>query len=416
MKVDLSKNRIDYEATGSEHQYLHNTEKWYEHLHSGKEAFTGWVKLPYEFDQDLLVNIEDTAEKIKKQCSLIIVVGIGGSYLGAKALNDALNGSRPGWPALKFAGYNMSAAYMDKLVKQLENQSTCMIVISKSGRTVESLLSYSILKEKMFAKYGYEEARKRIYVITDAHKGDLHQEAFENGYKSFVVPDDIGGRYSVLSVVGMLPVAAAGHNIREILAGAAEIAKSNEWKEKMIQYAAGRNLLYKEGKVIEVFEYFDVNLRYFGEWLTQLFGESEGKEGKGIFPSCLCFTRDLHSMGQFLQQGKKIFFETMIRISESDYDFDIPWHAGYPYAGKTLEQINDCAEQGVIIAHEKGGIPMNLMQIERLDEYNMGALIYFFEMSCAMSAYLMGVNPFDQPGVEDYKKEMKNLVIEADEK
>jgi len=413
MILDLTKNTVNYSEEKAT-SMISDAKTYFQKLKNNQVDYSGWVNLPFSFDEELLEDIINTAKKIQKQCVTCIVVGIGGSFLGAKAVNDALNDSKPDCPKLYFAGYNMTGAYIDKLVDLLNSTSTCVIVISKSGRTVETLLSYSILKEKMFAKYGYVEARKRIYAITDANKGDLKQEAFENGYKTFSVPDNIGGRYSVLSVVGLLPIAVAGHDIKKLLAGAASIAKDNFWEDKIINYSVARNVLYNQNKVIEIFAYMDINLEYFGSWLSQLFGESEGKNKKGVFPTCLCFTRDLHSMGQFIQQGSPILFETMIRIKQSTKDLDIPWHAGYPYAGKTLETINDCAESGVIVAHEKGEIPMNLIQIEKLDEENMGQLIYFFEYSCAISAYLMGVDPFNQPGVEDYKREMKALVLSLD--
>ena len=308
----------------------------------------------------------------------------------------------------------MSAAYLKKMMKRMQEQATCLCVISKSGKTVEPSLTYSILKEQMIAKYGYVEARRRIYVITDEHHGTLRRDADENGFHSLAVPDDIGGRYSVLSAVGLLPVAVAGHDIRAMLAGAASVARDEAWQDKLLEYAVSRNCLKRDGKMLEVFEYFDVNLRYFGEWLKQLFGESEGKEGKGIYPTCLCFTRDLHSMGQFLQQGNQIFFETMIRVKHYDADLVVPSGAGEPYAGKTLQEVNKCAEEAVVIAHTATGIPVNIIEIEKLDEYNLGALIYFFEMSCAISANNFGVYPFDQPGVEDYKREMRRLMMEKE--
>lgn len=409
MNLNVTKNGVDIEAEG---ELMAKSRDYFELLQKGSEAMTGWARLPYEFDEEVFHEIELTAARIREQCSLMIVVGIGGSYLGAKAVFDALNGSRQGFPDLRFAGYNMSAAYLQKMIKRIHEQATCICVISKSGRTVEPSLTYSILKEQMIAKYGYVEARRRIYVITDEHQGTLHRDAVENGFHSLAVPEDIGGRYSVLSAVGLLPIAVAGHDIRAMIEGAASVAKSGEWQGKLLEYAVSRNCLSRDGKLLEVFEYFDVNLRYFGEWLKQLFGESEGKEGKGIYPTCLCFTRDLHSMGQFLQQGSQIFFETMIRVCNYDTDLVIPVSAGKPYAGKTLQQVNECAEEAVVIAHTSAGIPVNIIEIDRLDEYNLGALIYFFEMSCAISANNFGVYPFDQPGVEDYKREMRQLIME----
>ncbi len=390
--------------------------KWHDLLvssdydHPGAE-FKGWAVLPSSSDKELIEAIKQTAEEIRKKCSLFVVIGIGGSFLGAKAVIDALNGSQEGFPEVVFAGYNMNGAYLNKVKKRMAKESSCLCVISKSGRTVEPLLAYAILKDLMFAKYGYREARKRIFVITDEKNGDLRPDAFENRFRSFVIPDNIGGRYSVLTPVGLLPTAVAGHDIEALVNGALKI-ETSDWSAdgSLLDYAVNRTILQEENKVLEIFEYFEGNLRYFGEWLKQLFGETEGKEGRGAYPVCQFFSRDLHSLGQFLQQGNQIFYETMIRISDSPDDIEIPWYAGYPYAGKTLEQINDCAEQGVIKAHQNAGIPINEIHIDRPDEDSIGQMIYFFEMSAALSAYSMGLNPFDQPGVEEYKKEMHRLV------
>lgn len=398
-------------------QLLGEAQEWFDRLNSDRTDYfgaehSGWVKWPDIIESDLVSDIMETAEQIRKQCSLFIVVGIGGSYLGASAVIDALNGSKDGFPDIEFAGYSMSAAYQEKLIRRLNSESTCICVISKSGKTVEPLLSYAILKDKMFAKYGTNEARKRIYVITDEKKGDLRIDALENQFKTFYIPENIGGRYSVLTPVGLLPIAVSGHDIRALISGARNLVNSPAWKTGLLDYAVSRIALQNSGKSVEVFEYFEANLRVFGEWIRQLFGESEGKEGKGAFPTCLCFSRDLHSMGQFLQQGNQVFYETLISIENPSYDLDIPWQAGYPYSGKTLEQINECSEKGVIEAHRQANIPIGMLEISTLDEKNLGELIYFFEMSAAISAYLLGVNPFDQPGVEFYKKEMKRFVEE----
>lgn len=415
MEIKITEAVIEQEALAKRCTEM---EKWHKLLVSDDKAhlgseFKGWVNLPENTDADLVDRIIKKAEELKEKCTLFIVVGIGGSFLGAKAVIDALNGSRDGWPEVVFAGFNMNGAYISKLKKRIANESVCMCVISKSGRTVEPLISYAILKDLMFAKYGYQEARKRIVVITDEKKGELRPEAFENQFDSFAIPDDIGGRYSVLTPVGLLPIAVAGHDIKAILDGAKDIQKS-DWTAagKNITYAATRTLLQEKGKCIEIFEYFEGNLIYFGEWLKQLFGETEGKDGKGVYPACLFFSRDLHSIGQFLQQGNQIFYETFIRITKSNEDMVIPWYAGYPYAGKTMEQINECAEEGVIRAHSKAGIPINEIHIDELNEFTVGQMIYFFEMSAALSAYALRLNPFDQPGVEAYKKEMQALIAE----
>lgn len=380
--------------------------------HIGAE-YKGWAKLPDNTNESIISRIENTADYIKSKCSLFVVVGIGGSFLGSKATIEALNGSKDDWPEVVFAGFNMNGAYIAKIKKRMESESVCLCVISKSGRTVEPLLSYAVLKDLMFSKYGIQEARKRIFIITDEKKGELRPEAFENQFTSFVIPADIGGRYSVLTSVGLLPVAVAGHNIREMLLGAKEIQHS-DWSESgdLIRYAAARTLLQERGKWIEIFEYFEGNLGYFGEWLKQLFGETEGKAGKGVFPACLFFSRDLHSIGQFLQEGRQVFYETIIRVENSTDDVEIPWYAGFPYAGKMMETINRCAEEGVIRAHSNANVPINEIHVTSLNEYVIGALIYFFEMSAAISAYYLEINPFNQPGVEEYKKEMQTLISE----
>lgn len=391
--------------------------EWYEKLRNSREGYlgsemTGWVDLPDNFDKNLLEDIKKTAEEIKEKCTLFIVCGIGGSYLGAKAVIDAMGKSNPDWPEVVFAGFNMSAAYLTRLTRRIANEAVCLCAISKSGGTTEPMLSYSILREKIFDKYGQDEGNKRIYIITDKEKGLLRKDANEHNFKTYEVPNSIGGRYSVLTPVGLLPIAVAGYDIEKLLQGAKDMPKDEFETEMIVDYATSRIALQKDGKDLEVFEYFENDLRYFGEWLKQLFGESEGKDGMGAYPACLSFSRDLHSIGQFLQQGHQIFYETMISVKEFKNDFIIPEFAGEPFAGKKLEEINDCSENGVRIAHENAGIPVITVEIPILDEYNVGQMIYFFEMSAALSAYMLGVNPFDQPGVENYKQEMKRLVKE----
>lgn len=409
MKIDVTKTGINID---DQRELLEKTKEYYDKLKKEAMEKTGWVNLPSNFDMKLLKQIKDTAREIQDKCDLLVVVGVGGSFLGAKAVIDALNKSRKDCPDVVFAGNTMSAAYLDRVVRRMRKERTCLCVISKSGTTLESLLAYSILKKEMYDKYGSVEAGLRIYVITDEKEGLLRQEVEENHYESFVVPSDIGGRYSVLSVVGLLPIAAAGHNIDDLIKGARNMAENPEWEKELLRYTIARVALQNQGKTVEIFEYFEANLRYFGEWLKQLFGESEGKEGKGAYPTSLCFSQDLHSIGQFLQQGNQIFYETMIRIKNSNYDFIIPDSAGETFAGKTLEQINECSELGVVEAHQQAGIPISIIEIPMLNEYYLGKMIYFFEMSCALSALNLGVNPFDQPGVEDYKRETKKLVEE----
>ena len=364
----------------------------------------GWVTLPADFPDQALEAIEKAADDISSKCRYFVVVGVGGSYLGSRAVIDALNGSKPGRPNVDFAGYNMTAAHLARIIDRMRSESVCLCVISKSGSTLEPLLAYSILKEEMFKKYGLA-AKDRIYVITGSG-GALRDDVQEHGFACFDIPEDIGGRYSVLSVVGLLPIAVAGFDIRQLLAGARSMMDDNQ----CLEYASTRVALQQSGKFVEIFTYFDTNLRFFGEWLKQLFGETEGKDGKGAYPACLCYSRDLHSVGQFLQQGHQIFYETMIQSERALVDIKIPESAGAPYAGKYLEDINRCSEAGVVKAHSEGGIPVIVVKVPEMDEYNLGQLIYFFEMSAAISAMLLGVNPFDQPGVENYKRETRKLV------
>lgn len=426
VNVDLSTSGITAEVRGL---LASECEVAKARLWSGKEEFTGWVKLPEllcggGFDSEeekeksnkLRAELDDlkmTADEIKEKCDLLVVVGIGGSYMGAKCVIDALlatdemEEAKEKRPEVVFAGCNMSASFHKDIIKKMKDKETCLCVISKSGGTTEPLAAFSILKEAMAVKYG-DEATSRIYAITDESKGRLREEADAAGYKTFIVPDDVGGRYSVLTPVGLLPIAVAGININELIVGARDMAVDKGWKDgDLADYAVTRVALSKSGKWIEIFEYFHPELDFFGEWLKQLFGESEGKEGKGIFPASLMFSRDLHSMGQFIQQGKQMFFETMIIIEDRGEDIMIPESAGAPLAGKTLEQINDCAIKGVAAAHTKAGVPVLKINLPKMNAYNMGQLLYFFEMTCGIAAYISGVNPFDQPGVEAYKAEMK---------
>lgn len=408
--------KINAEGTGinlkEKKELLFECTEIYERLLKQEDDFTGWVNLPFSIEPELVEDIKITSEEIRKKCSLFIVIGIGGSYMGARAVCDALGGSRARYPEVIFAGFNMCGSHLQRVLDRVDEEEVCICAISKSGRTVEPLLAYSIIKEKLFEKYGRENAAERIYVITDRSKGNLRVEANSEGYKSFAVPDDIGGRYSVLTAVGLLPIAVAGHDIRAMLEGAAEMAEDEAWHGDLMDYTVTRRMLQMQGRKIEVFEFFEYGLNQFGMWLQQLFGESEGKEGKGVFPTYLNFSTDLHSMGQFLQQGSQMFYETVILIKKPMNDLEIPRSAGSSYAGRTLEMINACAAEGVMRAHIKNGIPVISIEIEKINEYCLGGLLYFFEMSCAVSAYQMGVNPFDQPGVEAYKNEMRALIEE----
>ncbi|MDD2190287.1 MAG: glucose-6-phosphate isomerase [Eubacteriales bacterium] len=419
IKLDLSRSQIISQDLNAFSEELAALKK---KLWSGEEDFTGWVKLPYEYNKNELKRILATAEKIRKQCLVLVVIGIGGSYLGARAVISALADGADSAPEICYAGQNLSGTYHKELLKKIRDKEFCLCVISKSGTTTEPSVAFSILKDELYKKYGREEAAKRIYAITDAEKGVLRQEADREGYESFVVPDDIGGRYSVLTAVGLLPIAAAGIDIEKLLLGAESIADKTspvieeDGEAKTLQtdeaalLAAARVSLLNRGKTVEVYEYYEPKLQYFTEWLKQLFGESEGKDGKGIFPASLQFSTDLHSMGQFLQDGNQIFFETVLDVSNPPGDLIVPESAGELLAGMSMNAVNQAAVQGVIAAHEEAGIPIIKLDIPELTPYCFGQLIYFFETSCALSGYLMGVNPFDQPGVESYKAEMKKVL------
>ncbi|MGI6727240.1 MAG: glucose-6-phosphate isomerase [Anaerovoracaceae bacterium] len=395
----VTEDRImDYQSRLNENQ---------SRLESGKDEFTGWVKLPFEYDQEEINRIIKTAAKIQNQCDAFVVIGIGGSYLGARAAIEMLKSSNKCIPDIYFAGQNISGTYHKELLEQIKDKDICLCVISKSGTTTETSIAFALLKECLIQKYGEEEAKQRIYAITDRKKGVLREEVKKEGYISFVVPDDIGGRYSVLTAVGLLPIAVAGIDIEAMLKGAAAEARN---KTNGFLYAAIRNELFKRGKVIEIFEYYEPKLQYFGEWLKQLFGESEGKEGKGIFPATLQFSTDLHSMGQFLQEGNQIFFETVLNIIEPQKDLVVPEKVGGILAGKSMNQVNQAALKGVMAAHRSAGVPMIRIDIPSLTPYDFGQMVYFFERSCALSAYITGVNPFNQPGVENYKAEMRKML------
>ena len=409
LKLDLSRSQVDsleLLAAGPDIKTAKSK------LWSGKDAFTGWVDLPFRYDRKELETVLAAAAKIQEQCDILIVIGIGGSYLGAQAAISALRLTKEKGTEVFFAGQNLSGTYHKELLEQIKDKEVCLCVISKSGTTTESSVAFSILKDELYKKYGREEAAKRIYAITDANKGILRQEVEREGYVSFVVPDDIGGRYSVLTAVGLLPIAVAGIDVEEMLEGAESIASTEkDDKGEAAQLAAARMALLKRGKVIEVFEYYEPNLFFFGEWLKQLFGESEGKDGKGIFPAALQFSTDLHSMGQFLQDGNQIFFETVLNIQRPALDILVPDSAGELLAGKSMNDINQAALEGVIAAHEAVGVPIIKVDIPELTPYYFGQMVYFFETVCAVSGYLNGVNPFDQPGVESYKAEMRKILM-----
>jgi glucose-6-phosphate isomerase (EC 5.3.1.9) len=398
-------------------------------LHDGSRPgndFLGWVNLPSSITEDAIKEIEDAAVNLRTRCDVVVIVGIGGSYLGARAVIDSLSNAFD-WlqqdrknPVIMYAGNNISEDYLFELKEYLKNKSFGIINISKSGTTTEPALAFRILKELLEEKVGKGEARQRIVAITDATKGALRMLASKEGYKTFVIPDDVGGRYSVLTPVGLLPIAVAGINIRKLVAGAVAMEKATadnisfEYNLSAI-YAVIRNELYKRGKKIEILVNYHPKLHYFAEWWKQLYGESEGKDHKGIFPAAVDFTTDLHSMGQWIQEGERTIFETVISIAQPDKKLVIPSDKedldGLNYlSGKRVDEVNKMAELGTRIAHVDGGVPNLLIEIPRLDEESIGQLIYFFEKACGISGYLLGVNPFNQPGVEAYKKNMFALL------
>ena len=386
--------------------------------------FLGWLDLPSNISENEIRDIEETAHKLRTNSDVIIVIGIGGSYLGARAVVEALSSFFPeygkGNPSIIYAGNNISEDYLAELTSMLDKKDYSIIVISKSGTTTEPAIAFRILKNHIEAKYGKDGAQSRIISITDKEKGALKKLSDEEGYRTYIIPDDVGGRFSVLTPVGLLPVACAGIDIRELVKGAQDIEnilKEDQEPGNNISnlYAIIRNLLYEKGKAIEIMVSYTPKMQYFIEWWKQLYGESEGKNGKGIFPAGVIYTTDLHSMGQMVQDGVRNIFETVINIRNEKHTLEIPEDAadldGLNYiAGKRLGEVNQKAMEGTMMAHLDGNVPNLIIEIPTLNPYYVGQLIYFFERACAVSAYLLGVNPFDQPGVEAYKKNMFKLL------
>ncbi len=388
--------------------------------------FLGWLNLPAEIGEAHLTDIENTAKIFRDNCEVVVVIGIGGSYLGAKAVIDALSNSFD-WlqterksPIIVYAGQNIGEDYLYELQEMLVTKKFGIISISKSGTTTEPALAFRLLKTQLEQQQGKEEAKKLIVCITDKAKGALRILANQEGLKTFILEDNIGGRFSVLSPVGLLPIAVAGMDIRQLVQGAITMQQvcgtETAFEENpAAQYAAVRNELYRTGKKIEILVNFNPKLHYVSEWWKQLFGESEGKEGKGIFPASVDFTTDLHSMGQWIQEGERIIFETVISVKEPNHTKIFP-HSnenldGLNFlAGKRVDEVNKMAELGTMIAHVDGGVPNMKIELPKLNEYYLGELIYFFERACGISGYILDVNPFDQPGVEAYKKNMFALL------
>jgi len=387
--------------------------------------FLGWVNLPNEIDEKLFNDIAGDAQKIKDTAEIFVVVGIGGSYLGSRAVIEALSHNfspflKSAYPKIIFAGQNLSEDYMAELLEVLNVHSYALVVISKSGTTTEPAVAFRILKNHLEKKYGKAGARERILAITDKSKGALKKLADEEGYKTYVVPDDIGGRYSVLTPVGLLPIAVAGFDIRALVGGAAAMQKQvtktdNIDENSSALYAATRNALYRSGKQLEIMVNYEPKLIYLTQWWKQLYGESEGKENKGIYPSGASFTTDLHSMGQYIQEGLRNIFETVLSVEKTYHTLNIPYEPadldGLNYlSGKPIHYVNKMAELGTKLAHVEGGVPNIAIGIPQLNEKYLGQLIYFHEFACALSGYMLGINPFNQRGVEAYKKNMFALL------
>lgn len=389
--------------------------------------FLGWIDLPVDYDKEEFARIQKAAEKIKSDSEVLIVIGIGGSYLGARAAIEFL---RHGFynmvskevrktPEIYFAGNSISSTYLRDLIEVIGDRDFSVNIISKSGTTTEPAIAFRIFKDMLEKKYGKEEAAKRIYATTDKARGALKNLATEEGYESFVVPDDVGGRFSVLTAVGLLPIAASGADIMKLMEGAQDARKDaleQPFEENAaLQYAAVRNILLRKGKTVEVLANYEPCLHFVNEWWKQLYGESEGKDGKGIFPAAVDLTTDLHSMGQFIQDGNRILFETVMEIAQSSAEIVINEEPvdldGLNYlAGQTVDFVNKSAMNGTILAHTDGDVPNLKVTIPAQDEYSLGQLFYFFEFACGVSGYLLGVNPFNQPGVESYKKNMFALL------
>lgn len=414
-EVDMIKSQTE----GAKDQLVNKTGE-------GSE-FLGWIDLPVDYDKEEFARIQSAAEKIKSDSEVLVVIGIGGSYLGARATIEFLRHSFYNsvskevreTPEIYYCGNNISSTYMKHLMDAIGDKDFSVNIISKSGTTTEPAIAFRIFKKKLVAKYGKEEAAKRIYATTDKAKGALKDLSTAEGYESFVVPDDVGGRYSVLTAVGLLPIAVSGANITKLMEGAAsmrEYCLNNPYESNdALQYAAVRNILHRKGKSIELLVNYEPALHFVSEWWKQLYGESEGKDQKGIYPASVDFTTDLHSMGQFVQDGSRIMFETVLNLENSgeeivleaeDEDLD-----GLNYlAGKTMDFVNNSAMKGTLLAHIDGGVPNLMVNIPEQNEFYLGELFYFFEFACGVSGYLLGVNPFDQPGVESYKKNMFALL------
>ncbi|MCT4604789.1 MAG: glucose-6-phosphate isomerase [Marinisporobacter sp.] len=421
--------RFDYSnASIKEHEIAYlkeQVDKAHKMLHEKTGAgndFLGWVDYPINYDQEEFEKIKKAAVKVREDSQVLIVIGIGGSYLGARATIEALSHSfynMMDGVKILFAGNNISGAYLKQLLEVIDGKDVSINVISKSGTTTEPAIAFRVLKKYMEEKYGKDAAKERIFATTDKAKGALRTLAEKEGYETFVIPDDVGGRFSVLTPVGLLPIAVAGIDIDKMMDGARnarEIYMEKDLEKNMCyQYAAVRSALYQKGKSIEVLVNYEPSLHYIAEWWKQLYGESEGKDGKGIFPAAVDFSTDLHSMGQYLQDGRRHLFETVLNVEKPQMDITIEEDEnnldGLNYlSGKTMDFVNKKAFEGTLLAHIDGSVPNLIVNVPKMDAYYFGNLIYFFEKACGISGYLLGVNPFDQPGVESYKKNMFALL------
>ncbi|MBQ7713310.1 MAG: glucose-6-phosphate isomerase [Oscillospiraceae bacterium] len=423
LTVDVSKATPFLSASYEDERALSEAADWLQNGGGKGDDFIGWVHLPENYDRDEFARIERAAKRIQGDSEALVVIGIGGSYLGARGVIECLgspnyNLKKKDTPNVYFVGNGLSSAATREIYDLVKDADFSVNVISKSGTTTEPAVAFRFFKALLEEKYGKDGAAKRIYATTDRARGALKSLADAEGYETFVVPDDVGGRYSVLTAVGLLPIAVAGVDIRALMAGAAETmarCRGKGFDNPAWQYAAVRGALYRAGKKVELLACFEPSFRFMAEWWKQLYGESEGKDGRGIFPASVDFTADLHSMGQYIQQGERMLMETVVRFDPDDDQMVVPHDArdgdGLNFlAGKTLHEINTQAMDGTLLAHVEGGVPNLIVRAGKRDARGLGALIYFFEYACGLSGYLLGVNPFDQPGVEAYKKNMFALL------
>lgn len=428
IKLDISRV-TDFIPSDAIHQLAGETGMAQQTLYGGKGAgndFLGWLHLPSSIPASQLDDMSELAGRLKNKSQLLVVIGIGGSYLGARAVYEAVShqfshlmpGEKP--PQMIFAGHHIGEDYMHELLQLLDHYEYSVVVISKSGTTTEPALAFRLLREHLTGKVGEEEARRRIVAVTDASSGALRRLADEEGYRSFVIPDDVGGRYSVFTPVGLIPLAICGVDIHQLICGAREMEGLCDpgtafEKNPAMLYAATRNALYRAGKKIEILVNYNSKLHYISEWWKQLFGESEGKEGKGIFPASVDNSTDLHSLGQYIQEGERILFETVVSVDQPQHRVTIPDDKdnldklNY-LSGKNIDHVNKMAELGTALAHVDGGVPNLHISIPSITEHSLGGLLYMFENACGISGYMLGVNPFNQPGVEAYKKNMFALL------